>query len=1132
MSSSANSTRSPRFAGERTWRSAARPPGFAALAVTAVLAALVLGFYCWTGSSTGNAFIFPEGGSDYYNLLSHGFLDGHTYMKTDPHPDLFSPDPVVRSHAPYLLDASLYQKRYYLYFGAAPVVTLILPWRLLAGCDMPENLATVLFGGAGFIWSLGLLWSLRRRRFASAGMFPWLGVVVAAGLSTVVPIALRRGAFYEMAVCCAYAFAMLFFLAAWQALVARTRRHLWLALASLAYGLIVASRPNLAFSGILLPVLAGLVWRAQPGPEPRLPELIRCLLAAGLPAAFCLLGLFGYNYARFGSPFDFGHLYQTGSNAAGLKFTAANLWHNLRLYYFTVPEFSRYFPFFSPGAEGPRPAGYFGIEHVHGQIYGAALLAVAVVAGAARSVRRRGGAPVLILALGLLAWFLGNGALMAAATIRSDRYSIDFHPELILLAAIATLALASAPARWARLLAFLAAATFCLSGFYNAMVSMKTQELFQEANHPGYNAIAHVFNYPSFWYQRARGERVGALQLSVTFRAQPPGTLEPLLSTGAPLYSDVLYVRHEGGGSVSFLFEHFNHGIVTSLPVPIEYGRAYAMEIGLGSLYPPEPHPFFDTLARGQMRLLKRTATISLDGKPVFRGSSAFYDASPGQVYIGENHLRPTAMTGRFSGEVVELGRQPLAMERLIGQAQTEVGPVAFRLTFPLGRSGAEPLVTTGVNGQADVLFVEYIDEHHLRFGLDHWGGRLVYSPILFCDYRLPHDVEVGLGSLYPADLPVDPALRQQLVVRLDGHEIMATRMTFHRSDRLAVDLGCNSIGASSCRMFFGGQIIESKRLGVPARASASPTEPASLHALVLKFPDQAAGRTQPILTLLDAAGKTGTLCARYGAGGTIQFGLLHGAGETPDFSEPLPLDYTRAHAFVVGMSGPAASVLADAPLALYWQSRRPQGVWLALDGRQVFFRDFPAQSLGSWGNFPATAGGAACDPLFTGVMEIDPPADQATPTLQALPAVPTGPLEVSLRFPSQRTGHHEPLLTTGITGGGDAVYVEYLDEGQVRFGFDHWGAGGPESPAIPLDYAATHRVTISFGSFFPEKSPERQRLWIELDSRRIWTALVNFHPIPPGKWQVGSNPIHLSTCEALFQGEILGVTAAAPAAP
>src|SRR5436190_19098506 len=92
-------------------------------------------FYGWTTRSSADPWNFGAEQADYYNLLIDGWLDGQLHLKVEV------PEALARAPNPYdpaqrppggLHDASLYRGRYFLYCGAAPVVTLMLPFRVLA----------------------------------------------------------------------------------------------------------------------------------------------------------------------------------------------------------------------------------------------------------------------------------------------------------------------------------------------------------------------------------------------------------------------------------------------------------------------------------------------------------------------------------------------------------------------------------------------------------------------------------------------------------------------------------------------------------------------------------------------------------------------------------------------------------------------------------------------------------------------------------------------------------------------------------------------------------------------------------------------------------------------------------------
>src|SRR5208283_2461531 len=155
--------------GSREEVSALRSPRSVLPAAALALAASVL-FYAWTVSTTGYRLEFLGPKRDYYNLLAQGFRKGHLYMDAAPDPALLALPPSERpGNAPYLLDASLYRDRYYIYFGVVPVVLLYLPYAALTGQGLPEAAAALFFASAGLVFATLWWFDARRRLFPGSG---------------------------------------------------------------------------------------------------------------------------------------------------------------------------------------------------------------------------------------------------------------------------------------------------------------------------------------------------------------------------------------------------------------------------------------------------------------------------------------------------------------------------------------------------------------------------------------------------------------------------------------------------------------------------------------------------------------------------------------------------------------------------------------------------------------------------------------------------------------------------------------------------------------------------------------------------------------------------------------------------
>jgi hypothetical protein len=119
--------------------------------------------------------------------------------------------------------------------------------------------------------------------------------------------------------------------------------------------------------------------------------------------------------------------------------------------------------------------------------------------------------------------------------------------------------------------------------------------------------------------------------------------------------------------------------------------------------------------------------------------------------------------------------------------------------------------------------------------------------------------------------------------------------------------------------------------------------------------------------------------------------------------------------------------------------------------------------------------------------------------------------------------------LVTGRTGGGDFVYVRYEGPDKVRFGFDHWGSGGPVSDLIETNLSHEHEIIISTIALLPPVLSAtgdfyaglRERNVVLLDGRIVLDAAGPNHPTTIEQITLGRNRIGGSTCEAEFTGRI-----------
>ena len=371
-----------------------------------------------------------------YTLLTDAFLHAQASLRVAPAPQLLAlPDPYdPAQNASYRLhDASLFQGKYYLYFGPSPVVLLYLPYRLLSGKFLPDRIGTWIFATAAYAAACFLLKLLLTRWWPRAPK--WLSFFLCGclGFSNTFPFLLRRPAVYETAIAASQFFVLLALYAVARIRFGCRRPVLTALFAGLALAAVFGSRPPqvLAAAALLVLVLPG----NSVDPRERLRRLGMALvsLAAGIAP------ILYYNYVRFHSPVEFGtHYMLSGFNVRKASFFSAtrilpDLWFSV----IEPPRLISQFPFVALAPNPPfrLPHG-FELEVVAGIVWIAPtvlLLAAAPLVWKKMDPGRR------------IEWSIGTAVLacLGAGWIVVDslvgasmRYQADFAAILFLAAAL------------------------------------------------------------------------------------------------------------------------------------------------------------------------------------------------------------------------------------------------------------------------------------------------------------------------------------------------------------------------------------------------------------------------------------------------------------------------------------------------------------------------------------------------------------------------------------------------------------------------------------------------------------------------------------------------------------------------
>ncbi len=821
--------------------------------LTIALCVVIGWFYLWTVRSSGDPWKFGLEQRDYYNLLIDGWLEGQLHLKVvvpeelQRLPDPY--DPAKRPRGLGLHDATYYRGKYYLYFGAAPVVVLMLPFRLWTGIDLPLAVATLAFAYGGFLASVALWLAVRRRYFPAAGPGSLALGVMVLGLAGLWPVLLRRPQMWELPIAAGSCFALLALLAIWRSLhVPRaeaerpgvTRRVGWFAAAGLALGLAIASRPTylIASPFLAVPVLAwwgrarreraaeggAAAWR-RALPRREILGALAPLLAIGAAMAW-------HNHARFGDPLQFGQAYQFSldyeSKMAHFRVTHApfNVWR----YFFSLAEWSRHFPFIAPAPLPPKPPGFGGHDDVYGLF---ANLPVAWLALAAPlALRRRDRTERLALG----AWLAATAVLFAgmAGTLMLffgslARYQSDFTPALMLLVVVGLLAagreLAVVRARAWRLAGAVAGSVLAfVSGGFAILYSLQLDGLLREHNPRGYREVARGWNRVPAVYERLAGVRYGPIEIGLRVAPAPPGTRELLLEAGEPERPDRLFLVHAAAGRGRFEIAAASGLSQVTPEVRLDPAAIHRLVLAMGSLLPPDTHPWFAGASEVEVAAVTRRLLLRFDGR-VLIDLAPWHGAPPGGLRLERRGAgapgTATAVEFLRRDATVEPGWRAEAARRAEVAARwlTPRAAVELEVEWPQGRAGAkEPLLVTGEPGRGDFVAVEYLDDRGtVRFFLDHWGGALQRSEPVRIEPGRRVRLRVAMESLR-APLPFRAAghlVGGQLELAVDGRSVWRTPGEFFVVNPVEIAFGRNPIGGTTCGPEFSGVIhrVEPERV-------------------------------------------------------------------------------------------------------------------------------------------------------------------------------------------------------------------------------------------------------------------------------------------------------------------------------
>jgi hypothetical protein len=299
------------------------------------VALAVLLIYIWF--ATAGLWVRVPPRREVYSLLAEAFQKQQLHLEELPSEKLLALpnpyDPSQRVGVGEPLDYSLYQGRFYLYWGPAPALILAALGRMGLGNLQDIHLT---FGFSyGLFLSLSALVVFMWDHYFS-GLPKWILVmaVLLAGLSGPVVWIVCTAQIYEAAIVGGQFFLVAGFFSALLALEKSPASDFGLFFTGVLWALAIGTRLTLVLSiGFMMFMVARLLWRHRSG---SFGDFLKKSILLGLPVLLGLAALAWYNWARFGSLTETGFNYQL----AGTNLQANDQIFSLR---YVIQNFYNYF---------------------------------------------------------------------------------------------------------------------------------------------------------------------------------------------------------------------------------------------------------------------------------------------------------------------------------------------------------------------------------------------------------------------------------------------------------------------------------------------------------------------------------------------------------------------------------------------------------------------------------------------------------------------------------------------------------------------------------------------------------------------------------------------------------------------
>lgn len=289
--------------------------------------------------------------SDPYVQMFDAFQHKRTYIAIEPSESLLAMENPYDTSAraadsvSCAWDRAYYNGKYYSYYGVAPVLTYYYPYYFIHG-ELPSiNSACVFFGILSVIFMFGTIMAFVRKFIEKPNFLALIMCLVASVFASGIYFNVDFSDMYALPGITGTCYLMLCLWCGLEACIRKDEKKqpVLFVICGLAFALCLASKPTRALSCLVIaPVFLEYLFTKSIKPKNKIISVSSFMI----PVIAGCGGIMAYNYARFGSPTEFGAVYQltvSNVNASGLHIS---LIPDAILHYFIQPlRMSGSFPF-------------------------------------------------------------------------------------------------------------------------------------------------------------------------------------------------------------------------------------------------------------------------------------------------------------------------------------------------------------------------------------------------------------------------------------------------------------------------------------------------------------------------------------------------------------------------------------------------------------------------------------------------------------------------------------------------------------------------------------------------------------------------------------------------------------------